>query len=495
MRGLVTAALLFLLPHLVHAQARPDSSAVDRIVNDAMKAWHVPGVAVAIVQNDRVVYVKGYGVRESGATLPVTPDTLFPIASTTKAFTTTAMAMLIDEKNMQWDDPVRKHLEYFHMADPCADSMVTLRDIVSHRTGFSRHDELWDGTTWSSEDVLRHAGDLKLSAPFRTTYQYQNIMFIAAGRAVAAASKMSWADFVRTRIFEPLGMTHTRIGLADYNASEHASGHSFDPKTGTIKTIPVAEDVNIEGAGAIKSSARDLGQWLRLQLSDGTFDGKRLVSAEALAETHTPQTVIRVEGATKETNPETSLEAYGLGWVIQDYRGELLVSHAGALHSSRTQVDLLPKIHSGFVVLSNLNRSLAVTSMRNSLADLLLGRPSPRDWNAYYLALDKKSDAKDAQTKLEREAKRKRDTKPSRELSAYAGTYESNAYGTAIIAASDLGLTLRWGRLAIPLRHFHFDTFDAVDEGSDIDEQTTFRLDANGEVKTMTLFGEEFVKK
>jgi CubicO group peptidase (beta-lactamase class C family) len=492
---MVTAIVLFLLPVIAHAQSYVDSSAVDHIVGEAMKAWHVPGVAVAIVENDKVVFVKGYGVRENGGNLAVTPDTLFPIASDSKAFTTTAMAMLVDEKKLQWDDPVRKHLEYFHLADPAADSMVTLRDIVSHRTGLSRHDELWDNTTFSSEDVIRRSGNVALTAPFRTTYQYQNIMFIAAGRVVASASKMPWADFIRTRIFEPLGMTHSRIDLAGYNAAEHVSGHTFAAKDGAIRIVLVDEDVNIEGAGAIKSSARDMAQWLRLHLADGVIDGKRLVSAEALGETHTPQTIIRVEGSTKESNPETNLEAYGLGWVVQDYRGELLVSHGGALHSSRSNVDLLPKQHSGFVVLSNLNRSLAVTSIRNSLADLLLGRPSPRDWNAYYLAIDRKSDEKGARKKLDHAAKRKTGTQPSHELAAYAGTYESSAYGVASVASGEAGLILKWGKLAIPLTHYHYDTFDAVDEVNDVDEQVIFRLGADGEIKSVELFGEEFARK
>lgn len=472
-----------------------DTATVDRIMNEAIRAWRIPGAAVAIVMDDRVVYAHGYGVRESGSALPVTADTLFPIASTSKAFTTTAMAMLVDEKKMSWDDPVRKRLPYFRLSDACADSMVTLRDIVSHRTGLTRHDELWDDTTWSSEEVIRHAGSVKPGAPFRTTYQYQNIMFIAAGEAVAAAAGMPWSEFVRRRIFEPIGMSHTVTTLQPYLASEHVSGHHIDAKSGEVVPVPVGEDVNIAGAGAIKSSANDLGQWLRLQLAGGTIDGKRLVSSEALEETHTPQTIIRLEGASREANPESNLEAYGMGWVIQDYRGELLVSHAGALHSSRTHVDLLPKLHSGFVVLSNLNRSLAVTSMRNSLADLLLGKPSPRDWNSYYLALDRKSDEKDLAKKRDRELKRKSGTGPSRELAAYAGTYFSDAYGEAVVTAEGGALILQWGKLTVPLTHVHFDTFAAVEEKNDLDELVTFRLDGEGEVRSLMLFGDELVRR
>jgi CubicO group peptidase (beta-lactamase class C family) len=484
--------LLLLLANPVVA-ADIDARAVDRVMNDAMAAWHFPGAAVAIVKDDKVIFVKGYGVKEANGT-PITPDTLFEIGSTTKAFTTAAMAILVDEKKMDWDDPVRRHLDYFHLADPCADSLVTLRDIVSHRTGLGRHDELWDNTPLGREDVIRRIGSVRLTKPFRSAYQYQNIMFITAGQAVAAAAKTPWEDFVRTRIFEPLGMSHTRTSVADWNTSEHASGHRWDDESAEVTPHTFVDDDNVAPAGSIKSSARDMAQWIRMQLNDGMLDGKRVVSAEALGETKMPQTVIRVEGTTRDGNPETNLEAYGLGWVIQDYRGELLISHGGALNGFRTQVDLLPHQKAGFVVLINLGRSSATVALRNTLADLLLGRPS-RDWNAYYLGREKLSQEKAEEEKRKQEAKRHHDTKPSRELEAYAGTYESTAYGEAVILVVDGGLTLKWSRLTLPLTHVHFDTFHATSEVDDIDEQVMFRLSADGDVASMSVFGEEMVKK
>lgn len=479
----------------VAAAQTVDAAVVDRIMNDALRTWRVPGAAVAIVQNDRVVFAKGYGVKELGDSDPVGPDTLFHIGSTTKAFTTTAMAMLVDEKKLAWDDPVRKHLDYFRLSDPCADSLVTLRDITSHRTGLSRHDELWDNTPLTREQLIRSVSSLELTKPFRSTYQYQNIMFIAAGEAVASAAKMPWNDFVRTRIFEPLGMTHTRVTIADWMASDHATGHRVEKPGDRVVVQTLVDDDNLAPAGAIKSSARDMAQWVRLHLGDGTFDGKRLVSAAALNETHMPQTVIRLEESTRESNPETLLEAYGLGWVIQDYRGELLVSHGGALNGFRAHVDLLPKQKTGFVVLINVGRSSATAALRNSLLDLLLGKPKARDWNAYYLALERKSDEKDEAKKREREAKRRPDAKPSHELAAYAGTYTNSAYGTATIAEEQGGLVLHWMRLALPLAHYQYDTFDIHSDADDIDEQLQFRLGTDGEVNTLTLFGEEFVRE
>lgn len=466
----------------------------DKLASETMAGWRIPGLAIAVVQNDRVVYLKAFGVSEIGKTNPITPDTLFEIASTTKAFTATALAMLVDQKVIDWDEPVRKYVEYFHLDEPCADAMVTLRDIVSHRTGLSRHDELWDYTDWNREQVIRSVASVKLTKSFRSTYQYQNIMFALAGEAVASAAKMPWEEFIRTRIFDPLGMTHTRIAFADWNASQHAVGHRWDRASDRVSVQPMFDYTRIAPAGQIKSSVRDMSQWLRFQLAGGTIDGKRLISTEALEETHTPQTVIRLEGIGKEANPETNLEAYGLGWAVQDYRGQLLVSHGGAINGFRTQVALLPKQNAGVVVMSNLGRGLAVIALRNSILDSLIGGPT-RDWNQLFLEIDRKSDAQDEAKKKERNAKRRLDTKPSRELQAYAGTYTSPAYGIATVTSTNNGLALQWYRLSVPLTHFNFDTFSASVPEEDLDEQVQFTLGPDGEVKSMQLFGETFVKK
>src|SRR5438105_13139354 len=256
--------LLFAL-WFVPALAVAQFSDVDKMASDTMRIWQVPGLAVAIVQNDHVVYMKGFGVRELGKPDPVTPDTLFEIASTTKAFTATALAMLVDQKKLDWDDPVRKYVDYFHLADPCADSLVTVRDIVSHRTGLSRHDELWDYTEWPREKLIRSIGSVKLSKPFRSAYQYQNIMFALAGEVVASASKTPWETFVRNNIFEPLGMKNTRVSMAEWNASAHATAYRYDHVNNRVIPETMTDYSSIAPAGTIKSSVRDMAQWLRFQ--------------------------------------------------------------------------------------------------------------------------------------------------------------------------------------------------------------------------------------
>jgi CubicO group peptidase (beta-lactamase class C family) len=490
MRRVIALAFLF-----IAGIAEGQNATVDKLAAETMKQWKLPGLAVAIVKDDKVIVAKGYGVKELGGSAPITDETLFQIASTSKAFTSTALAMLVDDGKLSWDDPVRQHVAYFHLDDACADSLVTLRDIVSHRTGLSRHDELWDNSGLSREEVIRAIGGVGLSKPFRSAYQYQNIMFMVAGEAVAHASGMSWNDFVRTRIFQPLQMTHSVTNFAEWNAAaDHASGHRYDVKSGAVSVKAVVDEDNLGPAGTIASCARDMAQWLRFQLADGAIDGKRLVAASALNETKTPQTIVRLEGSTRELNPEANLYSYGMGWGVSDYHGTTLVTHSGALNSFRTQVALLPREHIGVVVMTNLGRGISIQALRASLIDMMLGRPS-RDWNAWYLATEKKLDDKDAAAKVERESKRHRDTHPSRELAAYAGAYENAAYGRATVTAENNGLVLRWKRLTLPLTHYHYDTFSAFSEDDEVDEQAEFRLGVDGEVNTLTIFGETFTKK
>ena len=463
----------------------------DKLATDTMSSWKIPGLAIVVVQNDRVVYMNAFGVKEIGKSDPVTPDTLFEIASTTKAFTATAIAMLVDQKKVDWDDPVHKYVEYFHLSDPCADSMVPVRDIASHRTGLSSHDDLWDFTDWTREQVIRSVATVKPTRSFRSGYLYNNIQFALAGEVVAAASKTPWEDFVRTQIFEPLGMTHTRTS---FDASSHATGHQWSSETQRVSIQPFIDYTRIAPAGTIKSCVRDMAQWLRFQLAGGTIDGKRLISAAALDETHTPQTVIRMQGISKDANPESNLMAYGLGWTILDYRGQLLVAHAGALNGYRTQVALLPKQNAGIAIMENVGRGYAIIALRNEIMDQLLGGPT-RDWNQLFLDLDRKGDAEALAKKKERDSKRHLNTTPSRELQAYAGTYTDPAYGSAAITADARGLTLHYYRLTIPLTHFNYDTFSAELPEEDIDEKVQFELGTDGEVKTMMLFGETFAKK
>jgi CubicO group peptidase (beta-lactamase class C family) len=474
----------------VAASAQLSEATIDKDVRDTIEAWHVPGLAIAIIQNDKVIFLKGYGIKEVGRTQPVTADTLFELGSTTKAFTATAMAMLADEKKLSWDDPVRNYLPGFHISDSCTDSLITLRDIASHRSGVARHDELWDDSDFGRDELIHRIGLMKVWRPIRSGYQYNNLMFVTAGEAAAAAAKMPWAQLIQTRIFAPLGMTESRIAFADWPSSDHATGHRGDIKNG-LTIQPMRNYDALAPAGTIKSSAHDMAQWLRFQLAGGAIDGKRLLSLSGLEETHTPQTIIPIGPATRQIYPDTNFLTYALGWNASDYHGELLVAHAGALNGFRSNVALLPKRQFGIAILENIGRGTALAALRNTIIDQFLGLPA-RDWNSDLLDIEKFEGSK-AEAKLaEREAKRATAAKPSHELAAYAGTYRNAGFGDATISVADGKLVLHWERIMLPLVHENYDTFSAIDPVEDIDESLQFHLGTDGAVASFTLFGEEW---
>jgi CubicO group peptidase (beta-lactamase class C family) len=491
MRRFVIAIVVFLLAAAAHAQLT--EAMLDKDARDTIAAWHLPGLAIAVVQNDRAIFVKAYGIKEVGKDEPVTADTLFELGSTTKAFTATAMAMLADEKKLSWDDPVRNYVAGFHISDPCTDSLITLRDVASHRSGVARHDELWDDSDFPRDELIRRIGAMKVSTPIRSAYQYNNLMFVTAGEAAASASKMPWEQLITTRIFAPLGMTESRIAFADWPASDHTTGHRWDDKNGRAVIQPMRNYDALAPAGTIKSSAHDMAQWLRFQLGGGTIDGKRLLSQSALDETHTPQTIIPIGPATRALYPDTNFLNYALGWNASDYHGQLLVAHAGALNGFRSNVSLLPKRGLGIVILENVGRGSALAALRNMILDQFLGAP-PRDWNSDLLDVEKSAAFETNIKRAEREAKRATAPKASHDLASYAGSYRNAGFGDAAISVVNGALVLHWERLTIPLVHDNYDTFSAIDTAEDIDESVQFRLGADGEVAAFKLFGEEFVR-
>jgi CubicO group peptidase (beta-lactamase class C family) len=484
MKPFVLALFVGLHFFSIAAASQPiDSAAIDRTVQEAMRYWQVPGVAVAIVRDDAVIYLKGFGVKEIGKKDPVTPDTLFPLASCTKAFTTTAMAILVDEGKMGWDDPVRRHVDFFHLSDPSADALVTLRDLVSHRTGVGSHELLWYRSPWSQEEIIRRIGKVKLDYPFRSTFHYQTTMFTTAGWAVSKASKSTWPDFVQKQILNPLEMNNTNFTTTvTLKSPDHASPHRKNGE-GKLEIMPWYQIDKPEPAGSVNSCARDLAQWVRFQLGDGSFNGQRLVSAKNLGETHTPQTIIRLDGNVRDMNPDSLQISYGMGWVIQDYRGQLLVSHAGAIDGFRAHLTLVPKAKLGIVLLNNLDHTQMNLALSNALVDLLLGL-SKKDWNAYVGEQVRKQEAAAQARYRERQASRKSGTKPSRELSAYAGTYEEPAYGTATISLENGSLVWKWSTFADELEHFQDDTF-TIQNPLLGNSRVTFTLGPDGAVATM----------
>jgi CubicO group peptidase (beta-lactamase class C family) len=454
--------ILALLP--AAEPAKPvDADAIDTLVQKAMQAWRVPGVAVGIVRDGEVIYLKGHGLRSLKGTDPVTPDTVFPLASCSKAFTTAVLAQLVAEGKLDWDDPVRKHLPDFHLADPLADRDVTLRDLLCHRTGVASNDWLWYYTDLPAEERIKRVGMIPLERPFRTAFQYQSTMFTAAGLSAGRAAKKSWSDLVQARLLEPLGMKRTVLTSTDAQNLEPAGGHQVNGM-GKIEPLPPFFMTKPDPAGSVHSCARDLCRWLNYQLTTPLLD-----------ETHRPQMVIPMDDMTRKNHPDTVQLSYGMAWVVQDYHGQSLRSHAGLIDGFRVHLALVPRARLGIVLLNNLDRTQMNQSLLNSLLDHLLGLPR-RDWNRYHLDLKVADDRRVAKEEREREAKIRHDTQPSLPLRDYVGTYSHKAAGEIEIASDGKTLRFSWQRLHGNLEHSQFDTFSGLDlRGKEI--LFTFEID------------------
>jgi CubicO group peptidase (beta-lactamase class C family) len=481
MRAARLCLVLLFLPLPCCAAAEPiDTRAIEAAIRQALRAWHVPGAAVGIVRDGKVIYLAGHGLRQMGSPEPITPDTLFPIASCSKSFTTAALAILNDEGKLHWDDPVRKHVPFFHLADPLADGDVRLRDLVCHRTGLAGHDLLWYWSPWTQEEIIRRAGLLPLDQPFRTAFQYQSTMFTVAGRAVASASGRPWDAFVRERLFQPLAMKTSYCSSRDIpRGADQASPHRLDRQQ-QLQRMPLYPLDVPDAAGSIHSTARDLTAWLLFHVGDGTFAGKRIVSARQLAEVHTPQICLPMDAVDRAMFPQTQQMSYGMAWVIQDHFGHLLWQHAGAIDGFRVHFTLMPRSRLGIVLLANLHQTRMNVALSNSLLELLLELPR-HDWHDSIRAAVRRQEKQALDRQHERWRQRVADTQPSQPLAAYAGRYDHPAYGTMKVVLEDDGLHWYYHHFQGRLEHFHFDTF--VLETEELPElRFTFLLDGRGEV-------------
>ena len=479
-RILQLGILVLVLVQVVSAQAPgPD---FDEYVNKALKEWEVPGVAIAIVKNDRVVFAKGYGVRELNKSEPVDEETLFAIGSSSKAFTATGLALLVDQGKIKWEDPATKYLPGLQLFDPYSTRELTVADLLTHRSGLARGDLLWYASDYNRDEVLRRVRHLKPSWSLRSRFGYQNIMFLAAGQIVPSVTGKTWDDFMRERIFNPLGMKSTSTSIKAFAGTTNvATPHSrIEDK---VQPVAWRNIDNIAPAGSINSNARDMAQWVRLQLGDGTYDGKRLLSAVSVKEMQTPQTVIRLEGARGRLYPEAHFLTYGMGWFLSDYRGRKLVEHGGAIDGMRAQVALIPEEKVGLVILTNLHGTNFPVALMFRIFDHYLNAPA-RDWSSEMLKVTKdlENQAKNAEKKLE--AERVKDTSPSLPLEKYAGTFQSDMYGDTKVALENQKLVIRFGpNFTGDLQHWHFDTFRVTwRDPMQGKGMVSFRLNAQGKV-------------
>ncbi|HJU72684.1 MAG TPA: serine hydrolase [Gemmatimonadaceae bacterium] len=462
---------------------------LDAYTAQALAAWGLPGTAVAVVHNDSVVFAKGFGVRELGKNDPVTPNSVFAIGSTSKAFTAATVAILVAEGKVKWDDPVAKHLPQFQLFDPYVTRELTVRDLLTHRSGLARGDRLWANSGFSRDEVLRRVRYLRPSWSFRSTYGYQNIMFLAAGTVVQTASGKSWDDFVAERIFQPLGMNNSVTSVTKLSTlADVATPH--ERLDSAYRPVPWLNIDNIGPAGSINSSVTDMAQWIRLQLNRGTYKGKRLLDSAAVKEMHTANMSIRPSAQDERLYPMSNLSAYGLGWSLRDYYGKKMVSHGGAIRGMRAQVTLIPDAKLGVVVLTNSPQSAFPTAIANKAVDLYLGNPD-RDWSALILKEVKDAEVRAVAERKRRESERVTGTSPSLPLTRYAGVYADSMYGDVQVTEESNKLRLQFGPFyTSDLAHWHFDTFESIPrEQINGRFMVRFVIDAAGKVSALDIDG------
>jgi CubicO group peptidase (beta-lactamase class C family) len=456
---MTAAATLALVAPIAGAQTgREPFPGWDAYVTQALATWKVPGAAIAIVRNDSVIYAKGYGVRAVGNSQPVDERTIFAIGSSSKAFTAAAVAMLADDKKLSLDGKASLYYPGFQLADPYASRELTVRDLLSHRSGLARGELVWYGSGYDRDEIVRRVRFLQPTWSFRSQFGYQNIMYIAAGQIVARVANTTWDDFIRDRIFAPLGMTSSTTSIRQIAGQTNlALPHA--EADGKIQTVDYRNIDNAGPAGSINSNAIDMARWLRLQLGHGTFAGKRLISDRMMEEMHTPHTVIPIDTGARRSNPYTHLQAYGLGWFLQDYRGRYVVQHGGNVDGMTALVGMMPEEKIGIVILTNMNGTGLPTTLMQRAFDHQLG-VTPEDWSAKAYARTEAARARAREAQRRAEAARVPNTKPSLPIAKYAGTYADSLMGEIVVRDSSGTLVLQFGpNWHGTLEHWHYDTF------------------------------------
>ena len=450
-RGMVLAGGATLLTAGLPARAatlEPGDRAVAEIVSAFLAAFSLPGVGIALIRDGRPDLAAGYGVLELGRPARVDGRSRFAIASNSKAFTAAALALLVDDNKLGWDDPVVRHLPEFRMFDPAVTQMMTVRDLLVHRSGLGlgAGDLMLFGTTHTSNEILEGLAYLKPYRGFRSGYAYDNILYLVAGMVTERVSGRTWEDFVIERLLRPLGMFESGASYGQISGGNIAARHArMGPPVrgmGAIKAIPASTVDVIGSAGGIVASPHDILAWLHAQLAHGALrDGRRLWSEQQHTEMWTPQVIMASGPGPKPTDPASSvLAAYALGWGVQDYRGHRLLSHGGLLDGQSTAHALLPDLGCGIAVYTNQEERLITVGLRNALLDLCLS-PTGIDWVAVTRGLIAKQEA-DALKTMSGGVPSAPPGDPSLPLAAYAGSYRDPWFGAATIAVTGEGLTL-----------------------------------------------------
>jgi len=413
-----------------------DFESLDSYFEKSISDWTVPGLAIGIVRNDSLIYAKGFGVKNINKKAIIDSKTVFPIASNTKAFTAAAIAILVDEGKLSWDTKVNTILPYFHLYDPYVTQHFTIADLLSHRSGLKTFsgDLLWYGTDYTREAVIKKLPLLKQHYEFRTKFGYSNIMYITAGEIIAKVSGMSYEDFIKKNILEPLNMNNTYTSINDLKELDNVC-KAHNKVDGKVFPIEFLNWDNIGGAGILNSNVEDMGQWLKLQLNNGIWNGDTIFSPRQANEMRTPHTNFSVSSGYQRIWPSTHFKAYALGWSVNDYHGMKVVSHSGGYDGVITYSCFVPEANLGFVILTNSNSSL-YNALSYKILDYFLSNDTT-DWSGFFLPYQQRSEKREIIVAKE-DAK-----EPSLSLKKYEGLYKSDLYGNALVKVKGKKMTVQ----------------------------------------------------
>jgi CubicO group peptidase (beta-lactamase class C family) len=465
---------------------------LDSFIARVQDVFDVPGIAVGVVQNSETLIAKGYGVRRIEFEDPVTEHTLFGIASNTKAFTTTAIAILVDEGRLDWNDRVIDYIPQFRMADPYVTREFMVRDLVTHRSGLGlgAGDLMaWPRTDFTRSEIIERIRYLTPVSSFRSKYDYDNLLYMVAGEIIPALTGQSWETFVRDRIFAPLEMTSSLTGVDELTSDSNVVTPHI-PVEEKLQPYYFAKGQNLAAAGGVISCVVDLIPWVNTHLYDGLILGTEthLISAKQAKELRTPQTILP---HSDRDGWNSNFVLYGLGFVLQDYSGRMIVSHTGGLPGMVSKITMVPSEKLGIIVLTNQQSGYAFRAITNYILDAMLG-VTGNDWLTFFEG--KRAESKERARKAIAKARdeRAKGTKPSHELSAYAGTYRDAWRGDVWIEFTNKKLEMRFSRtegLVGILEHWHYDTFVVhwEDRTLDADCFVTFAFGHDGEITHATM--------
>jgi CubicO group peptidase (beta-lactamase class C family) len=485
---LFVAALVVAAEPYLLAQAPPAN--LDVYVQSVQKAFEVPGIALAIVKDGKVVVAKGYGIRRIGAPDRVDDRTLFGIASNTKAFTATALGMLVEEGKIEWDAPVIRYLPWFRLSDPYVTHEITVRDLLVHRSGLGlgAGDLLWwPASTYNRKEIAQRLQFIPLVRSFRSAYAYDNVLYLIAGELIESVSGQSWEDFIATRILAKIGMTDSKVRHSDATRGGNVAA-THAQVDGSVRPIEPFSSDNTNPAGGINASARDIAKWMMVQLDSGRVsDGTRLFSPRTAVQLWSIVTPVPIGNPPPELSAlKANFNGYALGFGVRDYRGYKLLQHTGGLPGYVSKIAMIPELKLGVAVLTNQESSEAFESITYYVLDYFIGS-AKTDWLGAYRKLHDRFASMTAAEEKRTATGRDSTSLPPLPLASYAGTYTDPWYGDVTINLENGKLVMRFDHtpsLVGDLDHWQYDTFVARwrDRELRADAFVTFALNPDGSI-------------